>query len=153
MRLLKPSTYKPNRSAMVGPSRLRILVIWLLLSGCAGIFGRSQPAGLKHANRVALGLAAAALACDWSQTHSAAAGGWRGTYEANPIMGASPSTAEVGLYMAGVGAAFVAVWHLLPPRLRPALAGGMLAVEAHTVVGNLETTPGLCGVAGGRVRP
>lgn len=132
---------------------MRILAILLALSGCGGTFGRSEPTGLKHANRIALGLAAAALACDWGQTHSAAAGGWRGTYEGNPIMGPSPSAAEVGLYMAGVGAAFVVVWQLLPPRLRPALAGGMLAVEAHTVVGNLETTPGLCGVAGGRTRP
>ncbi len=125
---------------------MRAIVVLLALSGCAGTFGRSQPPALQHANRIALGLAAAALACDWAQTHSAAAGGWRGTFEANPLMGPAPSPGEVSLYMAGVGAALLVVWLTLPPRLRPALAGGVLVAEVHTVVGNLETAPGLCGV-------
>lgn len=124
---------------------LKLLLLAALLSACSISTSR-------HATRIGVGLAVASTACDWGQTRSAASAGWRTNYEANPVMGPSPSTHAVDAYMAGVVVTTLAATYLLPERVRPYLLGVVTAAEVYTIAGNLDTTSGLCGVSGGSVR-
>lgn len=92
----------------------------------------------------------ATLACDAGQTHRYARENWPyGSSEANPMLGAHPSSARVGVYFAGTVAALAVAGSLLPARLRPVLFGAVTAVEARTIVlRNMRYTPGVCGVGG-----
>lgn len=122
----------------------RVFALMTMLAACAG--------SLEHVNRIGVGLAVATTACDWGQTRSAAGTGWRTTYEGNPVMGPSPSTSTVDLYMAAVAVSTIALGHVLPDWARPILYGAVTVAETATVIDNLGTTPGLCGVSGGSVR-
>lgn len=113
-----------------------------LAAGCTGPLAR-------HAGRITMGTAAIMTTCDWGQTHSAALTGWAGHGEANPIMGPAPSTNVVNAYMAAAIVGTIVLGQILPERLRPYFYGAVTAVEVNTVVGNLSTTRGLCGLTGG----
>lgn len=108
-------------------------LIFLALCSCA------------HADIAAMGGASAALACDWASTRSAAADGWRMTHENNALLGRAPSVSSVDAYFIASLGAQVALWRVLPPAWRSALAIGVGATEAKTAIGNVEAT-GLCGI-------
>ncbi len=121
-----------------------IALVALQLSACSG--------SLKHVNRIGLGLSTITTACDWGQTRSAATKGWRDHYEANPVMGSTPSTGRVDAYLGAVIASTVLLGYVLPEKLRPFLYGAVIAIEVDTIAGNMSTTEGLCGIAGGPAR-
>lgn len=123
---------------------LKILILVVLASGCAG--------SLKHINRMGLALSTVTTTCDWGQTRSAASSGWRDHHEGNPIMGSAPSTGAVDAYMASVVVGTIALSYILPERVRPFLYGTVIAVEANTIRGNLDTTQGMCGISNGVTR-
>lgn len=120
-----------------------LALIAILLAGCSISIGAT-----KHINRITLGMALLTTACDYGQTRSAATKGWHDRYEGNPIMGPTPSTHTVDLYMLGAMVGTIALGQLIPARFRALLYGAVTIVEVHTVVGNLETTDGICGVSG-----
>lgn len=115
---------------------MRSLLILALASACS----------LRAADRATLAVSAAALACDWSQTRSAASRGWSSQHEANPIMGERPSVGSVDGYFATVMVADALVWLALPERLRWLAPASVIGVEVQPVSHNLGTVGGLCGL-------
>lgn len=91
-----------------------------------------------------LAMSTAALACDWGQTHSAAAEGWRDRHEGNPVMGLTPTTARVNAYFAGVAAINIGLWLVMPKRYKSIVPVALAAAEVMQVRSNLNSI-GLCG--------
>lgn len=110
-------------------------MLWML-GGCTV---RQQ----RIASYATLGFAEGAIACDWRQTHDAAAGGWHHQYEANEMLGTNPSVGHVDAWMAGAAVTTAIVGRLLPLRFRPFLYGAVAVWETHIVAGNLPQT-GTC---------
>ncbi len=75
----------------------------------------------------------AALLIDAAQTRRLAAGGWRGYYETNPILGAHPSVGRVNTYTAVSAVTVLGVAAVAPKRARPWVLGAALAVEAYAL--------------------
>lgn len=119
--------------------RSLVVVVVLAVSGCSAH-------ARKHTNRMALGFAAAALACDWGSTRSAASNGWDGVRESNPIMGSRPEPATVDAYFVGIAALSGLAWHVLPERYRIVvpLVVGAVAVKAN--VNNIRNEVRVCGM-------
>lgn len=140
-------------------SAVRAQVLLISLVGCAGTFGaRDNGRGaLGHVNRIGWGLASLSIACDWTQTRYHAANGWRDELgplaESNPIIGGTPSTTTVDVYMATAIAATVIAGSLLPSQLRPVLFGSIVVRQSIAIAHNIgEGTPGICGLQGAPVR-
>lgn len=117
---------------------LKILPILLLL-GCV------------HMDRATLVTSAASIACDWGQTHAAAARGWvdpSGAMqtEANPIMGTNPSTAKVDAYFLGAEVLNAAIWYVLPKAWKTIYALPVTGMQTFTVYGNTKENLGVCGI-------
>lgn len=99
----------------------------------------------------ALVASTAALACDWGQTHRAAAERWTGgangtgRHEGNPIMGPTPSTRTVNVYFAATAAVNVALWYALPKRYRSIVPAVLTAAETMQVSSNIGSVS-LCGL-------
>lgn len=100
----------------------------------------------------ALAVSTAALACDWGQTHGAAADGWRGgptgaRYEDNPILGRSPSTRAVSVYFVTAAIINAGIWLTVPKRYRWIVPLGLVAVQTHTIGAAMAArTSTLCGL-------
>lgn len=101
--------------------------------------------GCTAANRTALAISTATLACDWAQTRALASEGWPGYHESNPIMGPKPSTGDVTLYFSSAIAINAAVYHLMPRRWKALLPGAVTASQIKTIAVNTPHT-GLCGM-------
>jgi hypothetical protein len=101
---------------------------------------------LCNVNRATLATSTLGLVCDWGQTRSKAAGGWRDQHEANPVLGETPSTRAVDGYFAGAIAANALLWWLLPHRIKSAVPVAVTAIQIDAVAENLETTDGVCGL-------
>ncbi len=107
--------------------RVWLVAICLVLSGCSW----------SAAGKVTLAAAATLTVCDWSQTRSWAELGWQEPErEQNPILGGTPSAAEVDAYFWLASMAALATWHVIPERWRPAAAGGVAVMQALTVRSN-----------------
>ena len=145
----------------LAPPRLRVhrivkamkttaaVAVLAMLGGCA-------MSGLTIANGTALGVSTATLACDWWQTRTVAAADWpHGKYEGNPLIGPKPSASTVDLYFAGVIAASVLAWRLMPRRWRMIIPSAIIAVQARAMIVSYgeamaTNTPyeGVCGSTG-----
>lgn len=110
---------------------MRAIAIALALSACTS-------AQRRYVNPMALAVSTAALACDFGQTRQAAARGWEGQHEANPIMGPTPSQTTVGLYFASAAALNAVAWWLTPERWRSAAPTGVVVLQANVVGRNLD---------------
>jgi hypothetical protein len=100
----------------------------LALAGCT-------PRQVRIAHVASAAIAAAAFACDWSETRDNAARGWRATYEANPMLGTHPSTGTVDFYFASL-AATILLTELLPERWRSVVYLPVAGLELETVGAN-----------------
>lgn len=113
------------------------IALLLLLVGCS-------PTGLRRVNRAGAVLVVGGMALDWAGTRHAASGGWRdcneGGFPARVVMGEAPSPHTVDLYFAASTVLIIAAAQLLPERIRPAVYGVVIGVEAMTVAGNVRTT-------------
>ena len=122
-------------------ARLALLIAWALLVGCLPAVGPGDSVGVT--------LAAAATACDWAGTRSAAMAGWaEGRSEVGPVapllIGSTPSPAAVDAYFAGTLAALVVAERLLPRRWRPTLHWTVAVAGAAASYGNAGSI-GPCG--------
>ncbi len=106
----------------------------------ASMIGGCTPQQRRVASYSTMVLAEGSIACDWRQTHDAAANGWRKQYEANLMLGTNPSVAHVDEWMAGAMVTTAIVGQLIPLRFRPFLYGAVAAVEIYTIAGNLPQT-------------
>jgi len=111
---------------------MRLAPQFLLLSALTACSVRSF-------DRATLLASTASLACDWRQTSNAAAAGWSGTREANPVMGPHPDTTTVGLYFLGVAFVNAAVWAVVPRGWRSLAPSALVGVQARTIRGNNGT--------------
>jgi len=102
--------------------------------------------GCVHADVAALIASEATLACDWGQTRSAAALGWRGHEETNILLGHQPSTTHVDVYFGVAAVLDAALWIMLPDTWRGASVTGVTAIEADSIVHNIPTTDSICGL-------
>lgn len=93
-----------------------------------------------HVNRATLLTSSALLACDWSQTRHAAAGGWEHYREANPVMGPTPTPRTVDTYFLSAAVLNTAIWYVLPESVRSVIPGIVSSVQAKTIVGNVPRT-------------
>jgi hypothetical protein len=116
-----------------------LLVVWALLSGACS---------LRAVNTGTLVASTAALACDWAQTRGAAAAGWEGVHENNPVMGPTPSTATVDAYFFAVAIVNAAIWHVTPESWRPVTQGALISRQSLAIVRNSdpESTGTICGI-------
>ena len=95
----------------------------------------------------ALAVSTAALACDWGQTHAAAADHWAMMYEKNPVLGQAPSTSTVNAYFAVAVVANTALWLLLPDRYKSIVPGVVIGVQAKAIgVPVMARATSLCGL-------
>jgi len=113
-----------------------VLVAILASTGCS----------LRNVNRATLAASTVSLACDWGQTRSAAMAGWDGYHEENRMLGARPTTSQVDTYFVVAAIANTFVWLVMPKKLRSIVPVGVFAAQAHTIEGNRDTTPGVCGI-------
>jgi hypothetical protein len=92
----------------------------------------------------ALALSTAGLACDWGQTHSAAAAGWHKNVdgmsyyevETNPLISGRPSVGTVNLYFAVVTAANAVLWAVAPRKYRSIVPVAVLAMQTIQIARN-----------------
>lgn len=119
-------------------SRL-IFLITMFVTACT-------PTAWRRVDRAALVTSTLSLACDWGQTRSAANEGWTGRFEANLIMGESPSTKVVDAYFSLALVTNIVVWAVLPPRWRSLFSGTVTLAQANAITGNVATTRGVCGL-------
>lgn len=96
-------------------------------------------------DRAMLASSTATIACDWGYTHRAAERGWENHHESNPLLGRTPSTAEVNAYFASMLVLNAAAWVLTPPKYRAVLPAVITAREIYSAVGNHEQVGGVCG--------
>lgn len=78
------------------------------------------------------------LMIDAAQTRALARDGWSTFREGNPLLGERPSVGRINTYTALVGLGVLGAAVALPPRLRPWLLGGAIAVQALTVARSLR---------------
>ena len=78
---------------------------------------------------------ATALWIDAAQTRNAMALGYR---EANPILGPHPSEGQINTYTAVAALTVIGVAAVVPPRVRPWVLAGALAVEAVTIAATVH---------------
>lgn len=123
----------------MGPMRMMVVVVLLVASGCSA-------STHKHVNRIAMGAAAMALACDWGSTRSVASDGWSGVRERNPIMGPEPEPLVVDAYFLGVAAVAGLVWHLIPGRYRIVVPVTIAAVAIKANANNISQGVRVCGM-------
>lgn len=127
---------------MRGSMALALAVSALAATGCAN----------RTVLRVSRGIAAAAIACDASQTVHVAARGWpNGTWEsgnAGMVIGEHPGPGAVGGYMAAYLVGVLAASEVLPERWRPVALGAVAAWHMTAVVPNQGFAGGLCGIGG-----
>lgn len=122
----------------------RLVAIGVLVSGCASL-GRWAP--------LAEAAAVTTTACDWTETHELAAGGWRTLEESNPILGGRPSTTAVDLYMGAALVTELALGRVLPPWARTLAFAAIAGVELHSLTNNTTWgVPVTCGLRGAPVR-
>lgn len=86
------------------------------------------------------------LVCDWGQTRSAAANGWDGQWEGNPIMGRKPTTNAVDLYFLAAIGLNTLVWYVMPRRYRMIIPVVVTLTQLQPVSHNIETGLTPCGV-------
>ncbi len=142
IRIGRGKQYKHSR--FTGGKALVKALVLLLVAGCS----ISTQTGLRRTNQVGAALMATAIACDWGQTHYAAATGWNNGewFEENPVLGARPSTGRVHAYMTLLLLGSVLVGRALPDWLEPAFYGAMTALEVKAIINNYQWgVPGLCG--------
>lgn len=123
-------------------------MILLLVTGC------SAP-GLVIANKIAVSVSTAALACDWGQTRAFAAKFENNQigqhFEKNPILGDRPTPTGVDLYFLGAIGASLLAWRFLPRRWRIALPLVIILGQTKALTATYFNTsghyyPGLCGI-------
>lgn len=114
----------------------------LLLASCAPTW--------TNASHVTEGAAIGGLMCDGLQTHQ-----WRshaaesGLEEQNPILGTSPSTPEVAMYLGVIAFGVVVANRLLPAWAATAVNSTVMAVETHAYVTNTYFgSSAACGLGG-----
>jgi hypothetical protein len=73
------------------------------------------------------------LLIDAAQTRALARNGWSSYREGNPLLGERPSVGRINTYTALAGLSVLGAAAALPPRVRPWLLGGAIAVQALTV--------------------
>lgn len=112
------------------------MMVLALVSGCS----------MATAHRATAGAALMAMACDWGETRRATETNGSGTMEMNPILGPAPHASMVDLYFLATTAAIVGIAELAPRKAQPFLYGAVLAVEAHTIRGNMGANLGPCGL-------
>jgi hypothetical protein len=118
------------------------LLVVMALSGCV----HNQAELARYIDTTLLATSTASIACDWGYTHKAAAAGWHGTREANPMLGPTPSTSEVNVYFVGMMALNAAVWALTPAKIRGALPLAITVRQSSSIAGNSESVGGFCGL-------
>ncbi len=115
----------------------QIILLLVLASGCVS---------LTRVNQGLLVASTAALACDWGQTHRAAANGWGEFHEANPVMGTHPDTGVVNAYFVGTIAMNAIIWAVLPKAFKGIPAAGVIGFQTNTIINNTRNIPGVCGL-------
>ncbi len=139
--------------------RFAVLAIAVAMTACTPTWAR--------ANKAALVLADATLACDYGQTRWLSDGGrWdrpvdpsaaptfthagqaptppRYWYETNPILGRHPSDAQTGVYLGTIAFTATAAYPALPPWARSVLYFTLAGIETANVLTNNHR--GICGV-------
>ena len=123
---------------------MRMLLVFVLLAGCAGTFEKANHSQTLHyANRAGLATALALTACDWGSSVLATNGNFE---EINPIMGAHPSTTTVSIYMGSVMVVTAATWYLLPESWKPAVWTPVTGVETHALYHQTSVAIPVCGI-------
>jgi len=142
-------------------SRARLLLALLMLSPLATRAAATQQLGRSQAPALApfavqwslptshvtrhipswsatdIGLATGFLATLWidaAQTRALARQGWTGFHENNPILGQTPSVAQINRYTAAAAVATLGIAAVLPPRARRWWLASAFVVEASTVI-------------------
>jgi hypothetical protein len=69
------------------------------------------------------------LACDWNKTRRAAARGWSGEWEGNPVLGKHPGATTVDVYFAATAVVNAAIWYALPRKWRSAIPALLTASQ------------------------
>lgn len=105
---------------------MRLVLMALLLCGCS----------VSAINATAISVSTATLACDWNQTRGFAAAGWGEFAEYNPVMGSRPETSTVDAYFAAAAVLQIAVWRVLPRKIRWALPVAVMALQVRTIAIN-----------------
>jgi len=111
------------------------MIAMLKLLALAGLVTASA-CSLTTANRTALVISTAAIACDWSQTRSWNDIRWQGVYETNPLLGEMPQAGEIDAYFWIVSIANIAAWAISPPRYRWISQSVVVGLQAQAVIPN-----------------
>jgi len=120
-----------------------VLVVILALSGCS----------LRNVNRATLVASTVSLACDWGQTRAVASTGWEHRYEDNPMLGSTPTTAQVDTYFLAAAITNAFVWLVMPAKLRSVVPAGVVVVQADSIANNHSELGNMCGLGGIKPNP
>ena len=90
-------------------------------------------ASWNRSHTVLAGVFVVGLLIDAAQTRALARDGWSSYREGNPLLGERPSVGQINTYTALAGLSVLGAAAALPPRVRPWLLGGAIAVQALTV--------------------